>query len=102
MFYFISMGALWFGSEPIRQFFTDVFGVFESLASVKIVGVLPIRTSLSELECKDIYLGLVMYRSILMNMEVFQTLISNPLNSTLQIPKILLKIFVVPSSSQKS
>ena len=47
-------------------------------------------------------IGIVIQNPISTNMEVFQILISNSPNSTMEIPEISWKKFVLPSSGQKS
>lgn len=50
----------------------------------------------------DPCLGIVMHKSILLNLEFLPIFISSPLNLTLKIPKIASKFFLVPSSARKS
>ena len=54
------------------------------------------------LENFEVSIGMLMYKSILMNLEVLPIFISSPPNLTLKIPKIAMKNFLVPSWGRKS
>ena len=53
-----------------------------------------VRTEdLAKTRVGNTYIGMLMYKSILMNLEVFQNFISSPPNLTPKIPKIAMKNF---------
>ena len=79
------------GAEGFLKLFTQDEGKLARAAKTDLVS--EITDSGNTVVIKRTWIGLPMYKSILMILEVFPIFISYPPNSTLEIPKIALKNF---------